>query len=233
MVGRLQRPITKSLGQSSGPMPIHHMLYRCPRCGHDPLKGHKRRATCSSCGTRFEQGRGSVIIVHPPDGPPEPTAASSLLADVEKMGGAGIKKDPGKDVGEEVGEESLFRESRIVFGRAEGNDVIPWRGEVLGFSERISWKGEGVLRLEREVLSFRPSGGSDGFSCLLSDIRGVQISSRALQVTLEEAGLFQFELLDDSPKRWEDLLCLALGRFYAQRGQRVTEFKPRIITSRD
>ena len=210
-------------------MPIHHMLYRCPRCGHDPLDGHKRRARCSSCGTSFEQGRGSIIIVRPPDGPPEPTAASSLLADVEKMGGAGIKKDPGKD----LGEESLFRESRIVFGRAEGHDVIRGRGEVLGFSERISWKGEGLLRLEGEVLSFRPGGKSEGFSCLLGDIRGVQISSRSLQVTLEEMRLCQFELLDDSPKRWEDVLCLALRRFYAQSGQRVTEFKPRIITTRD
>ena len=137
-------------------MPIHHMLYRCPRCGQDPLDGHKRRARCSSCGTRFEQGRGSVIVVRPPEGPPEPTAASSLLADVEKMGGPGIKRDLGKD----LGEETLFRESRIVFGRAEGHDVIRWRGEVLGFSERISWKGEGLLRLEGEALSFRPGGGS-------------------------------------------------------------------------
>ena len=210
-------------------MPIHHMLYRCPRCGHDPLDGHMRRARCSSCGTSFEQGRGSLIIVRPPDGPPEPAAASSLLADVEKMGGPGIKKGPGKD----RGEESLFRESRIVFGRAEGHDIIRWRGEVLGFSERISWKGEGLLRLEGEALSFRPGRGSERFSCLLGDIRGVQISSRALQVTLEEARLCQFELLDDSPKPWEDLLCLALRRFYAQSGQRVTEFKPRIITARD
>ena len=75
--------------------------------------------------------------------------------------------------------------------------------------------------------------GVRGFFCLLGDIRGVQISSRALQVTLEEARLCQFELLEDSPKRWEDLLCLALRRFYAQNGQRVTEFKPRIITARD
>ena len=210
-------------------MPIHHMLYRCPRCGQDPLDGHKRRARCSSCGTRFEQGRGSVIVVRPPEGPPEPTAASSLLADVEKMGGPGIKRDLGKD----LGEETLFRESRIVFGRAEGHDVIRWRGEVLGFSERISWKGEGLLRLEGEALSFRPGGGSEGFQCLLGDIRGVQISSRALQVTLEQTRLCQFKLLDDSPKRWEDLLCLALRRFYAQSGQRVTEFKPRIITAPD
>ncbi len=190
------------------------MLYRCPRCGQDPLDGDEGGAKCSSCGTSFEQGRGSVIIVRSPDGPPEPTSASGLIADVERMGGPG-----------------LFRESRIRFGKAEGHDVIRWRGEVLGFSERISWKGEGLLRLDGEELSFRPDGKAEGFSCLLGDIRGVQISSMALQVTLEGARLYQFELLDGSPKRWEDLLCLALRRFHARSGNHITEFKPRIIAT--
>lgn len=190
------------------------MLYRCPRCGQDPLDGHNGGAKCSSCGTSFQQGRGSVILVRPPDGPPEPASASSLIADVERMGGPG-----------------LFRESKISFGKAEGHDVIRWRGEVLGFSERISWKGEGLLRLEGEELSFRPDGKAEGFSCLLGDIRGVLISSMALQVTLEDTHLYQFELLDDSPKRWEDLLCLALRRFHARSGNHITEFKPRIITT--
>ncbi len=200
-------------------MPIHHMLYRCPRCGHDPLDGHKKGARCSSCGTSFEQGRGSVIIVRPPDGPPEPSAASSLLAEVKKRGGPGGK--------------SLFREARITWGRAEGHDVIRWRGEVLGFSERISWKGEGLLKLEEETLSFSPSREAEGFSCLLGDIRGVQISSRALQVTLEGNCLYQLEFVSDSPKRWEDLLCLALRRSLLRSGKRIVEFKPRILTAPD
>ena len=209
-------------------MPIHDMLYRCPRCGHDPLDGHRGRARCFSCGTRFEQGRGSVIIVRPPKGPPEQTSATSLLSDMEKMG------------------ESLFREARVALGMAEGYDVIRWRGDVLGFSERISWKGEGLIRLEEEALTFTPvldtvglarrrgraglGGRAEGFSCLLVDIRGVQISSQALQVTLEGRRLYQFEFIDDSPKRWEDLLCLALTRLYTQSGRSIIEFKPRVVT---
>ena len=209
-------------------MPIHDMLYRCPRCGHDPLDGHKGRARCFSCGTRFEQGRGSVITVRPPEGPPEQTSATSLIADMEKMG------------------ESLFREARVALGMAEGHDVIRWRGDVLGFSERISWKGEGLIRLEEEALTFTPvqdtvglvrrrgragfGGRAEGFSCLLGDIRGVQISSKALQVTLEESRLYQFEFTDDSQKRWEDLLCLALKRVYTQRGRCIIEFKPRVVS---
>ena len=216
-------------------MPIHHMLYRCPRCGHDPLDGYKGRGKCSSCGTQFEQGRGAVIIVRPPDGPPERSTASSLLADVERHGGPGL--------GMQLDEASLFREARVAFGRAEGHDVIRWRGEVLGFSERISWNGRGTVRLEGEALTFYPDQGAAGarggqgnlgglgqsFSCVLGDIRGVQISSRALQVTLDGGRLYQFGFLDDSPKRWEDLLCLALTRLYAQGGQCIAEFKPRIV----
>ena len=52
-------------------------------------------------------------------------------------------------------------------------------------------------------------------------------------VTLEEAHLYQFEFEDDSPKRWEDLLCLSLRRFHARSGKRITEFKPRIIKTPD
>lgn len=213
-------------------MPIHDMLYRCPRCGHDPLNGHKGRAKCVSCGTRFEQGRGAMIIVRPPERPSEQCTASGLLADVERLGGPGI--------GTQLGDDSLFREARVGFGRVEGHDVIRWRGEVLGFSERISWKGRGSIRLEGEALSFKPDQGpaggqgpDEGFSVLLGDIRGVQISSRALQVTLDGGRLYQFEFMDDSPKRWEDLLCLALTRLYARDGQCITEFKPRIVIERD
>ena len=233
-------------------MPIHHMLYRCPRCGHDPLDGHKGRAKCSSCGTQFEQGREAVIIVRPPGGPPERCMASNLLADVERLGGPGLA-GPGRA---QLGEASLSREARIAFGRAEGHDVIRWRGEMLGFSERLSWKGRGTVRLEGEALSFEPDpgtakgtgrgrsrqggpgsrGGQDSvdgldqcFSCLLGDIRGVQISSRALQVKLDGGRLCQFKFVDDSPKRWEDLVRLALIRLYARRGQCITEFKPRIV----
>ena len=223
-------------------MPIHDMLYRCPRCGHDPLDGHKGRVRCFSCGTRFEQGRGSVITVRSPEGPPEQASATSLLADMKKMGGPGTGKGQGRD----LSEESLFREARVVLGMAEGYDVIRWRGAVLGFSERISWKGEGLIRLEGETLTFTPvqdtvglvernvrtglGGSAEGFSCLLGDIRGVQISSQALQVTLEESRLYQFEFTDDSPKRWEDLLCLALKRVYTQKGRCIIEFKPRVVS---
>ena len=226
-------------------MPIHHMLYRCPRCGHDPLEGHRGRAKCSSCGTGFQQGRGSIIIVRPPKGPPERTSASSLLADVERLGGPGTEKEAGEERLEERAEDigggmngaGLFREARIVFGRAEGHDVIRWRGEVLGFSERISWKGRGLIRLEGEALTFEPDqdlgGGVQDFSCFLGDIRGVQISSMALQITLDGGRMYQFEFVDDSPKRWEDLVCLALTRLYARSGQWIAEFKPRITARPD
>ena len=225
-------------------MPIHDMLYRCPRCGQDPLEGHEGRAKCSSCRTRFEQGRGA-IIVRPPDGPPEEVTASSLLADLEKMGGPGTGRRRGRD----PSEAGLFREAGIVLGKAEGHDVVRWRGEVLGFSERISWKGRGRIRLEEDALTFTPGqdpvgslgrkgragpdDDAEGLSCRLGDIKGVQISAKALQVTLERGRLYQLEFIDDSPKRWEDLLRLALRRFYARSGQCIAEFKPRIIVRRD
>ncbi len=208
-------------------MPIHHMLYRCPRCGHDPLDGHKGKAHCRSCGTSFEQGRGAVIIARPSDGPPEQTDASTLIAAVQELGGPGVHTEQGEDL--------LSREARIRFGKVEGHDIIRWRGEFLGFSERISWKGEGLLRLEGEALTVtqneRANGSSESFSCLLGEIRGVQISSIALQITLGRNRMYQFEFIEDSPKRWEDLVCLALTRFFARSRHAIEEFKPRIVTT--
>jgi hypothetical protein len=130
-----------------------------------------------------------------------------------------------------------------MFGRGEGYDTIRWRGEVLGFSERISWKGEGLVRLEGDVLTFESNrnvaskaaseGTGDNFSCVLGEIRGVQISAKALQVTLEGSHLLQLRFIDDSPKRWEDLVRLALRRLYARSRLCITEFKPRIVTVQD
>ena len=200
-------------------MPIHHMLYRCPRCGHDPLEGHKARAACPGCRTCFEQGRGATLIVRPPDGPTEVTDASRLLATVEERGGPGVRTNEGQEV--------LVREAEIRFGVVQGHDVIRWRGMVFGFSERVVWKGERVLTLEGEALTVSGDGGV--FSWGLSEIRGVQISSRALQITLRGSRMNQFEFIDDSPKRWEDLICTALSRFYARSGRSVVEFKPRIV----
>ncbi|MBD49080.1 MAG: hypothetical protein CME23_02120 [Gemmatimonadetes bacterium] len=179
--------------------------------------------------------------MRPPQGPVEEASATSLLADLEKMGGAGTGREGGTD----SSGESLLREARVAFGTAGGYDVIRWWGEVIGFSERISWKGKGLIRLEGESLTFTPDGeaavrgggvdpdaGGEEFSCLLGDIRGVQISSGAVQVTLERGQLYQFEFVDDSAKRWEDLLCLALRRFYSEEGRSVIEFKPRVVTER-
>ncbi len=95
-------------------MPIHHMLYRCPRCGHDPLDGDKGRAKCSSTGTQFEQGRGAVIIVRPSGGLPKQCTTSNLLADVERLGGPSLS-GPGRA---QLGEASLF-------GRPESRSAGP------------------------------------------------------------------------------------------------------------
>jgi hypothetical protein len=206
-------------------MPIHHMLYRCPRCGHDPLSGHKGRAECLACGTKFERGRGAIIVVRPPGGPPEETSANHLLLALKNLGGPSLVTDKHG--------ESLFREAKIALGRVEGHDVIRSRGEVLGFSEKTSWKGTGLLKLDGGTLSFKPDEGTEICFCSLDDIRGVQISSRAVQITLEGSRMHQFEFLEDSPRRWEQLLCLSLERFHADRGETIVEFKPRLVTTRD
>ena len=88
LFGRLLRPFTTRMSR-----PIESSYaYADPRHAlplpavwpRPPRRSVREERRCFSCGTRFEQGRGSVIIVRPPEGPPEQTSATSLLAD---MGG--------------------------------------------------------------------------------------------------------------------------------------------------
>ncbi len=201
--------------------PIHHMLYRCPLCGHDPMVRSSRRAECQSCGTIFERGRGSIILVRKPG---DPTRASTAT---ELIGGVAVMAE--ESLGERTEASAPIHQAQVSLGRAEGQDTVRFKGHVLGFSERIKQEGEGLLRLYSDRLIWCAKGG-DPVDWPFDVIRAIQISSRAIQVRFLRCGLRQFEFLEDSPKRWEDLFRLALQRFYAARGEIIVEFQPQIVT---
>jgi DNA-directed RNA polymerase subunit RPC12/RpoP len=201
--------------------PIHHMLYRCPRCGHDPLLRLVRRAECPDCGTVFERGKGSDILIRTPGSPTRVSTARELLVAASAM------VDDSLD--ECMEGDAPIHQARVAVGRAEGQDIVRFNGHVLGFSERIKSEGKGILRLYSDRVIWC-ANGNDPVAWPLEVIRAIQISSRAIQVRFLPCGLRQFEFLEDSPKRWEDLFRLALQRFYAARGEIIVEFQPQIVT---
>ncbi len=223
-------------------MPIQHLLYRCPRCGHDPMTAISRRARCDSCGTIFEQGRAGAIIVRSADGNVEEASVDALIDAIDRFGSEDSVGDPvgGDPVGEDpvgeapVGEAPVgeaFHEAHVTVGCGNRHEAVWWKNRVLGFFERITDRRDGVLRLDGSGVTLT-SPGRQPLVWNLESISAIQISSKAIQLNIRDTGLQQMEFRSDSPKRWDDLLKAALSRFYGARGLEVVEFQPRVVTRR-
>lgn len=202
-------------------MPLHDLLYRCPRCGHDPTTATARGAECPECGTTFEQGPRSQILVHPPQGPTEEAHARALMDEIDRFGGP---ESAALD-----DESRLVYEARVGVQHAGEHKSVWWKRKVVGFYEVLGEPREGVLQLDGETIEVSVSGNAH-WTWPLDDVLAIQISSRALQINVRGEGLWQYTFREDSPRRWEDLLELALTRFHAARGREVLEFQPMVVT---
>ena len=202
-------------------MAIEHLLYRCPKCGHDPTMATQTGAWCKSCETSFEQGEGSVVITHSVDGKIEEYSVSTLMDTIEELGGTS------PEVFNCDSEKSY--EARITVSRGNNHQTVRWKGRVIGFFEHITERQDAILKLKKTELTVTWDGQSR-LIWPLEDLTAIQISSRAIQLNIRGEGLYQIEFISDSPRRWEDLLHYTLYRFYKIQGQNIIEFQPRIIT---
>ena len=202
-------------------MPIEHLLYRCPRCGHDPTMATPRGAWCESCETSFEQGSRSVVITHSADGKIEEYSVNTLMETIEKLGG------PSRDIFDHNGEEPY--EARVTVSRGNNHKSVRWKGRVIGFFEHITERRFATLKLKKDDLILAWDG-QNSLVWPLENLTAIQVSSKAIQINIKGEGLYQIEFISDSPRRWEDLLQYTLYRFYKTQGQKIIEFQPRIIT---
>lgn len=210
-------------------MPLNHFLYRCPRCGADPLAGEGDHAWCDTCGCRFERGEGGGLIrVSCIDGGSWDVPGSLLGAAVAVWGGAWTRAVQAQDI--------LFYQARVELRGASAERPVRYGGELLGFAEALGPPVPGWLTLKDDALFFSPVRGDRKAAkearWPLLEIRAVQTSSRALQlVPGRDKGVLHFEFPSDSPRRWEELLHLALRRAYRRAGLgEIVEFQPRIVT---
>jgi ribosomal protein L37E len=205
-------------------VPLTYLLYRCPRCGHDPLEGEKDEALCSACGTWFGRGREEGRIrIREESGSAWEVPSGLLTAAIQALGG------PGPRARDRLG--GLRYETEVDVRIAMEEAPVRFRGELLGFAETLGPGTSGVLEITDEALTFS-APGEGGRQWPLLDIRAVQTSSSSLQISPREGGLIQFRFRMDSPRRWEELLHLALREAYRRAGLgEITEFQPRIVTS--
>lgn len=77
-------------------MPLVYLLYRCPRCGHDPTEGKGDEARCPSCGARFSRGRkGGRLRVRDRDGREWEVPSHELSAAVDAWNEGAVGEEDG------------------------------------------------------------------------------------------------------------------------------------------
>ncbi len=207
-------------------MPLRHLLYRCPTCGHDPTSGVGDVAECPACGASYRRGRADParILVVPGDGAEGREVPPGELVDaMEELGGPRTAA--------RAPDGSLRYEAEVETRRSEEVEIpLHHRGEVLGFVERLGDAEEGRLVATADSLSLLRNGDPVSHWNHL-DIGAIQASSSALQVSTRENRVFHFRFVEDSPKRWEDLLRWLVAEAYRREGRgEVVEFQPRIVT---
>lgn len=228
-------------------MPLVHLLYRCPECGHDPMSGEGDTAWCITCGVRFQRGgEGGLLRVRDRHGALSQRPAATLARAVED--GKVVPQEASTDVSEGYGQAGVAGNAgpwrALVRVRiADQEEPIRFRGETLGFFEVLGEETSGVLELTEEALVLRlagPEGGSVERSeasvvwkCGLLEIGAIQTSSSSVQIAPREGGLVQFKFLEDSPRRWDRLLQDRVRAVYrSNRLGEIAEFQPRIVVKK-
>lgn len=202
-------------------MPLRHLLFRCPFCGHDPMGGEADRARCAGCGRVFQRA-GAARRIRVRDGGSDGVfPLEDLVARIEAAGGA--VASAGRDRG--VLQHSASARER----RSTGEEPAYLDGAVIGFFERMDEGVEGTLVLRTDGLEFRHGDAANLWP--FTRVRALQTASASVQISLEDGSVVQFEFLDDSPYRWEQLLRAALRSWFDEQGRgEIAEFSPRITT---
>jgi len=212
-------------------MPLVHLLYRCPRCGQDPLEGEKDEATCTACGTRYSRGgEGGLIQVREPSGEMWEVPGHRLTTAME-----GWREEEGSD---SPAPGTPIRRTQVEVRQTGRESPVRLGGELLGFAEAMGEPTLGTLQITEEALILLTgTGEADGSergnpseTWPFLEIRAVQTSSSSLQFSPSRGGLVQVRFASDSPFRWESLLRHALRRAYRGEGLgEIVEFQPRIV----
>ena len=203
-------------------MPLSDFLYRCPSCGAAPTVAEGMAARCPRCSRSYTQGQGGGLILEcSPDGSRRAVHAAALAREMIAQGGP--EPIPG--------EGTSSRETRVRFRRVIGEDPIRHEGRLLGYAERFDASEEGVLHLDPLYLRILPAdrNGDGEVTWALEDIQAIQASSSSIQVSASAGGVVLLRFLEDSPRRWDDLLRAALqARWDALGRGPIVEFQPRI-----
>lgn len=206
-------------------MALTDFCYRCPGCGHDPMRGDGDAASCGSCGMRIERRRGRLLMSSGEDDIQRGIGADGLYREVDRLGGPMTRATRA--------DGTVTYSARALIAWRIREEAVWYRGILRGFAESMGPAVPGSITVNRDEIRV-DDGGSGSGSWRHLDIGAVQAASSSLQLTLPGDRLVEFRLLDDSPRRWETLMRRLISDAWARAGRgRVVEFQPRIVTGRE
>ena len=201
-------------------MPLRHVLYRCPLCGHDPTEGQGDEVECPGCRATFVRGPRDVRVGA--GGGESVEAMPGLVDRIRAHGGpltAATEADGSIRYSADALYQGLLAEEPLWHG-----------GRLLGYVEHPQTPRDGVLEVTADELSVHGEGEPD-IRWPLRDFSALQVSTRSLQVGIRYRGTVQFTFPEASTFRWEELLQHLLRDIWRSEGRgEITEFQPRMST---
>lgn len=156
--------------------------------------------------------------------PPTSVSAADICRQIEDHGGPMTARAQDAD-----GRVNYSAQALVSWRTDE--EPVWYRGVLRGFSECMSTPALGEISVDDETLEVHDDRSNGGRWCYL-ELAAVQATSSSLQLSLPGDRLVQFRFLNDSPRRWEDLLHRLVSDAYERAGRgRVIEFQPRIVTA--
>jgi hypothetical protein len=163
-----------------------------------------------------------MIRVESPGSPSRELPGLELVRAIDSHGGPGDRA---------MSEDGTIDDlAAVLIRRSYAEEPVRYGGRLLGFAERLDEEVPGTLRVTDSCLIVDRDEG-EALCVGLLEVRALQTSSSSVQITIPSGELIQFRFSQDSPRRWEQLLKLALRRASREAGRGdIVEFQPRIVT---
>ncbi len=183
---------------------IGDLLYRCPLCGaFDWLEnGH-----CVSCKTTFRLVSRSLV---------------EMGGDVQPLShwyGKVLSFDAPR-----AGDGIIMKSKQVRLSREAQEGMYKGFAGITAYHFTRAPVDTGVLTLHDKGLTY--SGATDGIEIPFARLKGATIESNTMIIISADHGPLFFDFLEESGKKWEDLIRTCLQKHHAP--EKIVEFYPRI-----
>lgn len=200
---------------------LEKFLYICPACEKfDSLETKKgNRTICAQCETEYSFDGNFELSAKKGDNIETHSLKEwyKKIADFELTG---IKDD---GFNNENGERLLARSGKSIIFKETIAGMFKGFRDIRARLYKFRKLGEGLLYLSDKRMVFK---GEDEIEIAHFELSSVTIESHMVIMNTKRGYAYSFEFLEESGKKWEDLIRRAVTGFYGDK--EIREFHPRI-----